>query len=47
MLYIAGVGVGGRSPRENAKEDDQDPQKEYNNGLIKFCEWICLTYIKI
>jgi hypothetical protein len=27
-----------RSPCENAKEDDQDPQKEYNNGLIKFCE---------
>lgn len=44
MLYIVG---GGRSPCENAEEDDQDPQKEYNNGLIKFCEWICLTYIKL
>ena len=47
MISMHAIHWGRVSPSENAKEDDQDPQKEYNNGLIKFCEWICLTYIKI
>lgn len=47
MISMHAIHWGWGSPCENAKEDDQDPQKEYNNGLIKFCEWICLTYIKL